>query len=280
MQSIGSFGRRRIRNIDPWDVEQFLLNAIHEKELTQKGFSNLRTLIYGVFKQAKKQRLIDWSITDTIQDMDISRKAFRKITHEDDELVFSDDEKKSIYEAIDNMGYDAINLAIILLFKTGVRPGEVVALTRDDVCETKVHVSKTEIKRQAKKHIAYEVVDRTKTEAGVRDVPVPKDSAWLIKRILFQSQNGTYLFEINGKRVTGDQLRRRLRTLCTHANITHKSPNKIRKTYASTLLDSGVNKSAVTKVMGHTNIQTTETYYHKNRYSIEEIAEQINACNL
>lgn len=32
--------------------------------------------------------LIDWSISNTIADMDISKKSFRVIRHTDDELVF------------------------------------------------------------------------------------------------------------------------------------------------------------------------------------------------
>lgn len=46
-----------MKSIEGFDVEDFILQAIHEHELTAKGYSNLRTLIYGIFKRAKKKDL-------------------------------------------------------------------------------------------------------------------------------------------------------------------------------------------------------------------------------
>lgn len=48
------FGKRKIKNITEIEVEDFILNAIGEFSLTSKAFSNLRTIVYGVFKRAKK----------------------------------------------------------------------------------------------------------------------------------------------------------------------------------------------------------------------------------
>lgn len=279
-QCIGEFGKRRAKNITPWDLEEHIRAAIHDHKLTTKGFSNYRTILRGIFKQAKKQGLIDWSVSNTLADMDISRKAFRVIKHTDDELVFTDDEKERIEAAIDKWGYDSINLAILVLFKSGCRPSEVTALTPDCLTVKSVKVDRMEAEIHDKKGTHYEVVDRVKTDAGYRDIPLPGNASWIVKRIHFMSSNGEYCFEKNGKRINQRQLRERLSRLCKKAEVTHKSPNKIRKTYVSELLDQRVEPSIVTKVVGHTDIKTTEKYYHKNRFSDEEIASRINAINL
>lgn len=280
-QCSSEFGKKHVKNVTPWDLEQHIRSAIHDHKLTSKGYSNYRIIIRGMFKFAKNQGLIDWSISNTIADMDISKKSFRVIRHTDDELVFTDDEKQKIEEAIAVWGYDVINLAILLLFKSGCRPGEAVAATNENLSVSSFNVDRTEIElRDAAGRTWYEVACRAKTDAGYRDIPIPESASWIIKRCLLLNPTGEYVFVKNGKRINERQLRDRLRRLCKKVETTHKSPNKIRKTYVSELMEQGVSPSIVTKVVGHTDIRTTERYYFKNRFSDEEIAKRINAVNL
>lgn len=128
--------------------EIFILNIIHEKNLTAKGYSNLRTLIYGIFKLAKKKKYIDFSITEVISDMEISRKAFRRNQQPDEALVFSEEETDQIIQYIISSQLDLINLGLLLAFKTGVRPGELAALQKEDLLDRSVDVHRTEIHYQ------------------------------------------------------------------------------------------------------------------------------------
>lgn len=278
-QCLAEFGKRHIKTIEPYDVEDFILSTIHDLELTPKGFSNFRTLVFGIFKHAKKKRLIDWSISDTVNDMEISRKAFKRKRHTDDELVFFDEEIQKLNDVIEDFGLDSLNLAILLLFNTGMRPGEVVALKRKDISLQKVEVYKTEVVQRVNGSEVYEVADRTKTEAGERTVMIPSSATNLMKKILRLNPFGDpeeFVFQKNGKRITTTQLRERQKRLCKKAGITVKSPNKIRKTYASILIDKGVAESIITQQMGHTSIKTTEMYYHKNRFNENEIIQAID----
>ena len=81
-ESMTEFGKRRIKSIDECDIEDFVLQAINEHSLTQKGYSNLRTLIYGIFKRAKKRKLVDFSITEVISYIEISCKISVKIINQ------------------------------------------------------------------------------------------------------------------------------------------------------------------------------------------------------
>ena len=74
------FGRRKIKSVSEYEIEDFILNIIHEKNLTAKGYSNLRTLIYGIFKLAKKKKYIDFSITEVISDMESQEKHSKEIS--------------------------------------------------------------------------------------------------------------------------------------------------------------------------------------------------------
>ena len=109
---------RKIKSVSEYEIEDFILNIIHEKNLTAKGYSNLRTLIYGIFKLAKKKKYIDFSITEVISDMEISRKAFRRNQQPDEALVFSEEETDQIIQYIISSQLDLINLGLLLAFKT------------------------------------------------------------------------------------------------------------------------------------------------------------------
>lgn len=270
------FGKRKIRYITESDIEDFITDAIIDYKLTAKGYANLRTLLYGIFKRAKKLGLIKFSITTTVKDIDLSRNIFRRVYHEDDELVFMEDELPKVYEVLENSP-DLINLGILLMFKSGMRIGELVALRKEDIQDNCIYVRKTETRYTENGFTYYEVKDAPKSFAGIRRVIIRDSDKWILQRIRSINPFGEYLFEINGERMHTPQFRTRMQTICKHAKVVRKSPNKIRKTYASIMIDSGVNESLLIGQIGHTDISTTKNHYYKNRKNLEEKAKIINA---
>ena len=270
-ECMSTFGKRRIKSITELDIEDFILSIIHDKSLTSKGYSNLRTIIYGVFKRAKKKKLIDYNITEVISDIEISKKMFRKFVKPDSLLVFNEDETNRIIEFILKTKPDVIGLGILLLFKTGLRPGELVALKKEDVTDKSISVKRTEVRYKGENgQEIYEVRDFPKTEAGIRNVIIPKSQAWIIQKLLDINSNSEYLFDRNGERLKTYHFRRRLDTICRNLNIASKSLNKIRKTYGTILIDNNIQDSIIISQMGHTDISTTKQYYYKDRNSIEK----------
>lgn len=263
------FGKRRIKSVNELDIEDFILSIIHNKALTSKGYSNLRTIIYGVFKRARKKKLVDYNIIEVISDIEISKKLFRKSVKPDSLLVFNEDETNRITEYILKTKPDVIGLGILLLFKTGLRPGELVALKKEDVTEKSISVKRTEVRYKGENgQEVYEVRDFPKTEAGIRNVIIPKSQAWIIQKLLDINSGSEYLFDRKGERLRTYHFRRRLDTICRNLNITSKSLNKIRKTYGTILIDNNIQDSIIISQMGHTDISTTKQYYYKDRNSI------------
>lgn len=270
-ESMIEFGKNRIKAIEEYDIEKFLLEAIHVHKMTAKGFSNLRTLILGIFKLAKKKKLVQYSIKNVIDDMDISRKLFRKVKHEDDELIFMDEEVEKVLNYFKQHKLDLKDLGILLLFYTGMRPGELSALTWDDVNGNIIKIHSTEIRYENEnKEYIYEIRDFPKTEAGIRDVIVPQSQLWILKEIKTLNPSGKYVFEQHGQRIRTCLFDDRIRRICSKLKIKEKSLNKIRKTYATTLIDKRVDDSLIIAQMGHTDITTTKNYYYKNRKNMQQ----------
>ncbi len=275
-QCFGDFANRNVKSISEYDIEEFILNTIHECELTQKGFSNFRTLIYGIFRLAKKKKKVLYSISQVLEDMEISRKSFRKVEKSDDEQVFMVDELPRVIEYLEE-NLDMVNLGLLLIFKTGLRVGELAGLKNVDVKNGVIHVNRTEISHKGSDGaMVYEVRDFPKTDAGIREVILPDNYEWILRKIRVLNPFGEYLFEKDGERIRTYVFRNRLYTVCKKAEAKRKSPHKARKTYGSILIDSGVPESTVINQMGHTDIKTTKQHYYKNRRSVVQIKDEIN----
>lgn len=268
------FSSRRIRDIKADEIEPFLRGAISKYSLTAKAYSNLRTITYGIFKYAKKKEYISWSISQTVGDMELPKKSFRKVIKEDDEEVFSDEEMAKLLKYLSEVP-DMLNLGIILMFCTGVRVGELVAMKWCDITDNSIKIRRTEIsyKNDDGENVC-EIRDYPKTEAGVRTVFVPTEFTSIIRRLRLLSGNQEYVFWKDGHNIKAMQIRKRLYLICKKAGIKKKSPHKLRKTYVSILLDNGIDKRLVQDVAGHAQIATSERNYHRNRKS-DKKKEQI-----
>lgn len=275
------FDKKKVSLVTEVDIEDFLKKCVHDYELNRKAYSNLRTLVYGVFKYAKKKRYIDWRIKEAVDDIEFGKKEFKTVIHSDEEIVFSIEEEEKITDELKN-NLDIINLGILLIFTTGLRIGELVALKPCDINGNTIHVHATEIfykDRKTGKYICT-VQDTTKTPAGDRHVIVPDHAMWILKRIQMQCQFAPWLFYRDNRRVNEQCFRRRLNKMCKAVNIVPKSPHKVRRTYGSKLLDANLPEIVITQMMGHTNIKVTKDHYYANRYSDARKADLINAAGI
>ena len=173
---------------------------------------------------------------------------------------------------------DVTNLGLLLTFFTGIRVGELSALKWSDFdgCSIKIQRTETRYKDNYGKYV-YEIKDSPKTKAGVREVVIPPKCMWVIQKIRLRNPFDEYMFEKNGDRIKTYSFRKRLYSICDKAGISRKSPHKIRKTYASILLDDQVSEKLITDLMGHTNIQCTNQFYGRNRKTNEKKAEALDS---
>ena len=86
---------------------------------------------------------------------------------------------------------------------------------------------------------------------------------------------GEYMFMKNGERILSRCFTLRLLRLCKKLGIPPRSMHKIRKTYATKLINGGVDERLIIKQMGHTNINCTRDYYYYSDKTFEEAQAQI-----
>lgn len=264
-----NFGDKKIKTVAAEEFQEFLEEEAAE-ELTVKAFSLLKTVTRGLLKRAKRRKLISFNVEELLQELDTSEMNFKKVIKEDYEEVFSNEEMPVMIDYLKN-NLDTKNMGILLMFATGIRVGELVALKHDVFDGNTFKVRRTETRFLGENgRYVYDVKEFPKSEAGVRTVIIPKDYEWLCTRIKMLNPFGEYIFtDKNGKRLTTNCIRRRQERNCAKLGIYKKSPHKIRKTYGSILLDHNVDNRMIMEQMGHTDISCTENHYHRNRRSID-----------
>lgn len=268
----------KIRYISEDKLEEFIKTTIRDQNLTAKRWSNVRLILKGIFKYAKKTGYTNISITEFMGDLELSRKIFKHKKRNDYENVFTDDEVKKIFEYVKNDTPNIVRYGILLTFYTGLRVGELVALTYADInmYERYINVNKTEVRYKGDdgKYV-YEVRDSAKTDAGDRKVIIPEEALTIIKEIRKLNPFGRYIFTQNGKRVNTTIFDKSIRNLCKSVGIPIRSMHKIRKTYATKLINAGVSDRLIIDQMGHTDISTTRMYYYYNNFGKKEAEYQL-----
>ncbi|MCR5222220.1 MAG: site-specific integrase [Lachnospiraceae bacterium] len=268
--------RRRFSNITEEMLETFIKTTIRDYKMTAKVWGNLRILIRGTFKYAKKKGYTDISITNFMGDLDLSKNMFRRRYFTAEESVFTRSEERKIIDYIDSHKESLINLGIKLDFETGLRAGELSALKREDVNGNLLTISRTEIMyKDENGRCVYPVREHTKGRDGMRKIILTKNAVAILNRIMELNPDGEYLFMYNGKRTRGNYFTVHLEKICKKVGILPRSLHKVRKTYATKLLNGGVDETLVIRQMGHTDISTTRGFYYFDNRENSEAVEMI-----
>ena len=272
-------GQKRIKNLTESELQDFMEEQISDHNLTSKAFSNLKSITRGFLLRAKRQGLISFSVIETLSELDVTDKEFYRPEKDEQDDVFTEEEF-TVFVKYLLSHQDIHNLGILMMLATGIRVGELVALKFEDFEENTVfRVHRTETRfadGNGKNHV--EIKDYTKTPAGNRRVVMCDNFGWILDAIRTLNPDGDYLFMRNGKRLTTNAIRKRQYRVCVWAGLQkEKSPHKCRKTFATMLLDNGLDCNMIITQMGQTDIATTENYYHRDRKDISRKKEIMNS---
>ena len=272
----------KFRNLTEDYLEDFIRCTIADKELTSKGYANLRTILRGMLLYAKG-RYTDISAKSFFGDLQFSKNTFRRNVLYKEEQVYTEEEINTVVSYL-KRHKSLHTLGILLAFETGMRVGEITALKTEDIVYEKdilfIHVQRTETKFKVNKSYKILVKDYPKTSAGDRYVFCTKNAEEIVKEILSYPRESEYLFEINGRRFHERMFDNAIRKICNRLDIQEKSMHKIRKTYGTTLIDAGVDESIITEQMGHSDIHCTKQYYYYSNKSREKKKEQLQKASI
>lgn len=274
------FCKLEIIDITEADLEDFIKRQIVKNKLTRKTYAGLRILLMGIFKRARKLGLTDISICVFFEHIELSDSIFtRPVRKTDADEVFSEQEEQLLLTWL-RENPSLLTLGVVLMFQTGLRVGELSTLKWDDIdlARMVITIRRTETSySDTAGHRIIDVSEETKTEAGDRVVYLPETAKQTLRQILKLNPYGEWLFQYrNGRRMTGKAFRDQLYRGCDHVGIPRRSTHKIRKTYATVLIDGGATEKLIQRQLGHKDFSTTRRYYDRDRMSEQAKREEIS----
>jgi len=241
-------------------VEQFL-EVLATKGLGQSSLRHIRSTLRQLFADAIRRETLERNPVIGANLPADARPTKRR-------QALGLDDARALLEVL---AADDDGLPFLLQLRLGLRPGEAGALYWDSV---DLAAGTLTISRGVQLHHGKAVVvDDLKVESARRTLQLPTDVWELMKR-----RRRTHLGPLMFMTAAGNPLdpaaqRRLLGKFCDRAGVPRVSPNELRHTAASLLLDSGAAIEQVADLLGHTTTRMLDqTYRHRVRPAVEVAA--------
>ncbi len=274
-------------------IENYLIPGLGKSKLRelstnriQKTINDLagrvspRTVEYtiSILRQALNQAIVEgYMHSNPAQNIALPRKKERKVRS------FTETETEKIFSIIEDPLHYIIYFSYL---STGVRRGELLALRWEDINLTDRTFS---INRGITKDLDDKwVIDTPKNEESIRIFTIPdrlvvelkKHQLEQKKQILkvgkLYNNQGLAFAKDDGSFYTPEYITRRFRRYCHKIGI-DGTLHELRHTFATFALQSGMDITTVSKMLGHKDVTTTlNIYSHVLPHSTERVAKTIN----
>lgn len=272
------FGKRKIRDIKTSDAKLWFI------DLQSRGFryctiTNIRGVVKPAFDMAWEEEIIRrnpfmFKITDAIVNDTVNREALS----EEEEAEWMD------FIRTDNT-YSKYYDEFVVLFGTGMRVSEFCGLTKNDLDfeNRKIRVDHQLCRERQKDKNRY-FVEKTKTDAGKRYIPMTDEVFLALKNIvrnrpkvktemILDGYSGFLLIDKNGNPKVSLHIENEFRWARSkydklHPNniLPHITPHVARHTFATRMAQSGMDVKALQYLLGHSDAGVTMNVYTHTSY--------------
>lgn len=283
------FGEKKISSITVLDLQDFI-DEITPSYVTLKNQISIANSIFDLAFKAGIIRLNPMALV-VVEEPNLKKRALKKKYLNKEELKvffqsFEDRLTKRNFVSDEREIQD--RLMFTLLTYTGMRIGELLALTWEDIDlkNQTIHINKSqaEINRRI-------ILSDTKTESSKRILPIRSKytldllNKWKCGQPKVQKkfdggtsplkENLFYNIEKN-IRYGNQSINYKISVVCDNCSLPKITAHAFRHTFATLLTEANVNKTKLSKYLGHTveNKNMTDNYTHTSAEYIEEIAQK------
>lgn len=280
-----------ISKLDSDCIEKFFHETIKTFNLSVKELGNMKFVMEDMMKLAKKRNIISYN---PMIDVDVKLNACRPLRKQNDtSRVYLPDEKEKLFAVLNDelrQKPDCTDAYVVfILFKLGLRIGEVVALKWSDIDylndELHIHRMQTmDIDESGSLRDCIAEYTKKKSPYGDRFLPLSEYEKDIFRSVAkINSRNGygidDFVFCDEKGRTKIRAIDNLIRKCCNKANIPVKSAHDIRRTVASELFNKHVPVEIIKDYLGHSDIKTTYGYILDNQKKSETNKMILNSLN-
>ena len=248
-----NLGNEQIEKLNHSQIQSFVSslgeNSLTHKPLSASTINSIISVIQLSLKSAMTARIVKYNVAHDI----VRPKVMQSKV-----LCFTLAEQQKIENYCTTHKKHKL-LGIILSLYTGLRIGELLALTKNDVDVKNGFLSVN--------HTCYDtpegrVLDTPKTIASCRIIPLPQAVLNIVKKMIKVSDN-EFLITDNGKPISVRSYQRTFELILKKLDIPHKGFHALRHTFATRALECGMDVKTLSELLGHRNpIITLNRYVH------------------
>lgn len=266
-----SLGKSRVEDIDDILVQQFINDKCIGVSLSQakKIYELVRVVLFYAYRKGDIKKDIGSLVALPKASMFPEPKHIEVYTNYEVNHIcgFIMDEYKTADYNLRRLL--RISPALVVMFNTGLRAGELLALTWNDVdmLNRVIHVHSNLIRTRKPEGLGFEsYITSVKTSASVRDVPI-NDKAFhalneLYKRYDdFDCHCDYVVCNLKYSFLTLQGLQENMKRVCELISLEYKGLHAIRHTFATRLIDLGTPPKVVSELLGHTSVAFTLNRY-------------------
>ncbi len=256
--------------IEEAQVQTFVLQKL-EQGLSQKTIKDMLIVLKMILKFGAKNKWI------TYNPFDIQFPTERE-SHQL-EVLSRTNQKKIMNYIQDHFTFR--NLGVYICLSSGMRIGEICALTWEDI---DVNTGIISVRRTIQRIYTVEdgtrktelVLDTPKTKNSMRDIPISRDLLRILKPIKKVVNNSFYVLTNDAKPTEPRTYRSYYELLMQELEMPKLKFHGLRHSFATRCIESKCDYKTVSVLLGHSNISTTlNLYVHPNMEQKKKAIEQM-----
>ena len=252
-------------------LQDFVISKLNNGNLiTNKPLADNTVIsIVSLLKQAiKKAHYMGISKNEHTSHIKIPRSKEKEVS------AFEVEEQKKIEQYCLNH-YRNNYIGVVICLYTGIRLGELLALTWEDIDfdRNTLTINKT-VSVIKVNGVNVSHVDKPKTKQSNRCIPLPKQLISILKKKKKQSKSKYVISTIDGNMVQSRCYQKSFKSILENCNITYRNFHSLRHTFATRALELGIDIKTLSEILGHKNPMVT-----LNRYSHSLLGYKIDAMN-
>lgn len=268
---IPMFGEYELSELSSTVLQDFVVyklekgNLINGQVLSVNSVSGIVSVLKQALNEAFALGIVDKIYVSSIRMPLASEKKVSAFERQEQQVIerFCLDSSKSNY------------IGIIICLYTGIRLGELLALTWEDVdFERKIlNINKTAftVKRNGTRVV---IVDTPKTKSSIRSIPLSSQLIRLLKAKKKHSESTYILSTKTNGMVAERSYQRTFASILRRCNIPYKNFHSLRHTFATRALECGMDVKTLSEILGHRNATITLNRYSHSLMSYK--AEMMN----